>query len=259
MSIFGRRRTLCIVAIAASGSSLIVGSGLPFSESKENDMELEAPVTCWSMHEDLGFDETSDRLVRVVTSASRRRICAVSDSSASIAVLDLDHKSDGENDHATAAKPHVLLRLKLAGFLTAMSFSSDASRLAVAWSGQHAALYDIPSGTCRSIPIPCRVKSPTTCVSVSAGGHSLLLSGAYHCAIVAVQEGNQTHPGEGQRKKRKHSVTDGKAHIVHDFGVQENMLGSGIFGAKRLVLINRPWDLVVPQLPDALMRKVYGT
>jgi WD40 repeat protein len=247
MTIFGRRRTLCLLAITACGRSLFVGDGIPFSDDSQEEKTTNLRTGRWGMKNHLGCDVDTDRLLRIAISSSRRRLFAVSDSSGHVAVFDMD-ANGGSSD--ILSPPHNVRRFNADGLTTAMAFADNNSVLAVALSAGEVALLDLLTGSTTKIHVPDWVKQPTTCISLSPDLNSIVMSGGHHCIIAST--------GKHQPKKPI-GQSDQSCDMCHDLGWYDNLQGTFIFGSQRMALVHRPWNLVTSTLPDVIPRKVYGT
>lgn len=266
-----------VVAVAPGAKSLVVCSGLAPPRARAEQRAGPLAVLRVSMA-DLGCAADTHRLVRVVASPGKDRRFAVSDSAGRVAVVDL-LAPGAEGDRAPLTE--VVMAHSARGFILSMAFTADGSRLAVACSKAITVVLNVANGHMSRLRIAAQYAHTSTSLSFSLDMQSVVASGPRHCIVAKVgplesqlaadARGAAAPADDSGAESTARSKVDragvfrermqraAEAGLHHHLGHHENILATSVLGTGDLVLVQRPWDMVVPTLPRAIKRKVFGT
>jgi hypothetical protein len=156
------------------------------------------------------------------------------------------------------------------GLVLCMAFSADGCRLAVSCSDSVTVVLDLAAETMSLLRIPTHFAHATTSLSFSPDKLSVVTSGPRHCIVAKIgllgsqleDEVKNNAPGKLNRSnivREKKLLMANAATMYHDVGGHENVLASTVLVNGDLVVVQRPWDMVIPTLPRPLRRKVFAS
>lgn len=238
MVVMGRMQ--CIAGISSDGKYLVVSG--PFSEG------------CSRSHVRLSMKklkcaDSVDRLVRVFSSPAANCRFALLNSMGILSVFDIPYAEKGNLD------PVLLCSKSTRGKVVATAFSADGEKLAFATSAGDASVMTAKTGALANLNFPQSIARNAICLSFSPQARCLVLC-TDNCCAVSVLSGSKRESYGDDVKSLKFLDKD---HSVLELGKHENILGASVMGKNRLVLVQRPWKLVVSSLPPVLSRKLFGT
>lgn len=247
-----------VIAVAGDGQTLVLCQGVGSGKSVGEEGTI-IPVVHRFSKAALGCADGTHRLGRVVTSSADHRRCAVSDSSGRIVVLDLS------SDRSLSLQK--VFSHSVRGSLMCMAFSADGSRLAVSGSDALTVVFDLESSAMYRTRIKLHHAHTSTCLSFSRDNKALVASGPHHCVIARiglmttqnfekVKADKTLSRMDASDLRSELESAEGGAHQI--LAGDENTLGSAVLGNGHLLVMKKPWEMVLPDLPKALDRKIFG-
>lgn len=196
-------------------------------------------IRCFKVEELTGGDWFLNRIV------CNEKVIAVSDSRGNVCYCPSESLFSTETSQWKVVSQH---GKREALPVTALALSGSGQSLALTASTKQIWTINLRNGKVQPRNVTIPRESTVQNLSFSVSATSLLVSGQEFCGIMEMKPLKRKR-GEDKPRKALHMLIPYKDSII----------GSGVLGPSHVAIVRRSWDKVLPSLPDAIAKRMFGS